>query len=555
MKKIISIILLATLSLALLTACNSEPTPTARPGLSIDELASYTIVYPSDYTEYRMNEVYLLRDAIEHLTGKAPAIANDTAAETEKEIIIGSSDRKTNYSSDIAAFESKLDYIIAVEDNKIVLGGSNFYADMRAICAFMNDYLGYDDIENSYGEPSKFIQGVEKYIYKKPVLTLLGSNFSVSAYTEQAVVRDMAAAHFNMTLIDETLYTYEEFRDFIKWCARYEIFIMIRMNTIKYFDLYVDCPVIYGNMMDEPKLEHWESASEWCKAYIEKYSQYGWKPFINHYAIFDPTYSSEYEEAYIKYFANVLDVFSFDRYLGDMSKCRYDYILATIENSKKKADEYGQEFWYYIEAYNLVKRHLPITKMFRTNSYMALSFDADAIEYFQYGDASPNYTAEGDWSNGSLIEWDYTKNDAYYIAKSVNEDLINVKGILNEYDWLGACVFDEDEYDGFFAHLNDPYDFSDVVTQFNQLVYKDTYLAGCFEKKDGNGYAFTLVNVEPLDGIPYDETVGWPIQIKINGSNATFYKDGKPVDVEKDSNGYYNISSGNGGCWLVTVEK
>ena len=78
MKKIIGcILMLATL---LLTACATSvtpattPEPTAKPGLAVSALSDYTIVYPSDYTEYRLQEVYLLQSVIKTLSGREPLL-------------------------------------------------------------------------------------------------------------------------------------------------------------------------------------------------------------------------------------------------------------------------------------------------------------------------------------------------------------------------------------------------------------------------------------------------------------------------------------------------
>ena len=421
MKKIIGcILMLATL---LLTACATSvtpaatPEPTAKPGLAVSELSNYTIVYPSDYTEYRMNEIYLLQSVIKTLSGKEPSLASDREDAVAKEIIIGSSSRKTNYFADIAAFESGLDYIIAADGDKIILGGNNFYADMRAIYDFINNYLGYDDIENKYEEPSRAIYGVEKNIYKQPALRLLGSNFSIPAYTEQFKVRDMHDAHFNMMSIEAHAYTEEQLRDFIKWCARYEIFVIIQ-REVRYPELYYDCPIIWGHGIDEPLIEHYEETSQWCREYEEKYSKYGWKPDINFVGIFSPRekWYEEYCEAYEKNFSNLF-AFSYDWYLGNMDTeaCRAEPVCGVLEDSKKHADKYGQEFWYYIDSFWLDEEpywkiyniHKNSSKMFRTHSYMALCYDVDCIRYFQYGDP------DGNGTYGTLVNLDGSKNKHY----------------------------------------------------------------------------------------------------------------------------------------------
>ena len=537
-----------------LTACNPKPSPTPEETVAVSELSEYTIVYPSDYTEYRMQEVNLLCDVIKNITGAAPAVADDNAQPVEKEIILGSSKRENAFSEEINAFTSGLDYIIGIRDDKIVLGGNNFYADMRAIYDFINNYLGYDDIEDKYTDEVKPISGVKKYIYKEPYLRILGSNFSVSAYTEQYAVRDMHDANFNMTLIDGGLYSEDEIRDYVKWCARYEIFIIMR--SIAYPEVYYDCPVFWGHcILDEPNPEKFETVYLACKDYTEKYSQYGWRPYVNFYGIFSSEDEEAYKatcEAYDKYFSDLF-AFSYDVYFGDMSN-RDRNILGIMENSRNQALKNGQEFWHYIESYNLSNGAKKPDKMLRTQSYISLCFGADCIEYFQYGDVGENYKAEGDWSNGSLVNWDFTKNDYYYMAQSLNAELLKIAEMCEQYENVGAYTINQKNEIDYFSELSNPYDFSDVITEFESLIYKDTYLVGCFDKKDGDGHAFMLVDIEPLDDIPYDKSIGFPVKIKINGEDVKFYRDGELKDVKKDDDGYYILSTGNGYCWFVTVD-
>lgn len=557
LKKIIAIALTALL--LVFSGCTSSPTQTPEstipPGtITVSELSDYTIIYPADYTEYRMQEVNLLCDVIKNITGKAPAVADDKSEPAEKEIILGSSKRENAFSEEINAFTSGLDYIIGINDDKIVLGGNNFYADMRAIYDFMNNYLGYNDIEDKYTEAVKPIVGVNTYIYQQPLLRILGSNFSVSPYTEQYAVRDMHDAYFNMTLIDAGLYSEEQMRDYVKWCARYEIFIIMR--SIAYTDVYYDCPVIWGHCItDEPTLENFEAVSLGCKEYTEKYSQYGWKPYVNFVDIFashDEESYNTYCEAYDKYFGDLF-AFSYDKYFGDMSN-RDRNILGTMGNSREQALKHGQEFWHYIEAFNLTNGKKKADKMFRTQSYISLCFGADCIEYFQYGDVSDNYTSEGDWSKGSLINCDYSKNDYYYMAQSLNKELLKISEMCLPYENVGAyTIVQKDDID-YFADLNNPYDFSDVITDFESVIYKDSYLIGCFDKKDGDGHAFMLVDIEPLDNSPYNKTIAFPVKIKINGNDVKFYRDGELQEVEKDDDGYYILNTGNGYCWFVTVD-
>lgn len=256
MKKFIAVLTVLFVGLSI-TAC---ALPSNKETVQVAELADYTIVYPSNYKDWQMEEVYLLQNTIEHITGTRINAVPDSEPEAKREIILASSSRETAFSSQISSFANRMDYVVAVDNKDIVLGGLNYYSDMRAVYDFVNNYLGYDDIEDIYSE-SKAVSGTKTYIYKEPSLTLMGSNLSVSAYTSVEAVRDMAECNFNMIQIMADRYTDEEMRNFAKWCARYEIRVLVyaitdfENETITVTDLEdaVENPMIWGHYIkDEP---------------------------------------------------------------------------------------------------------------------------------------------------------------------------------------------------------------------------------------------------------------------------------------------------------------
>ena len=545
------------------TASPDIPSETPKPDfpeypdetVKLTDLGGYTIVYPSYYDEYRMNEVYILRDTIKKVTGAELKIISDDEAKCEHEIILASSDRQNGVEESIEMFESGLDYVVGALNGNIILGGNNFYADMRAVYDFINNYLGYNDIDNIYSEPKSEISGVNLNIYKEPIFTLMGSNFSVSPYTEQYAVRDMHEAHFNLTLIDIGLYNSEQIRDFVKWCARYEIFIMMR--GIQYVDVYADCPIIWGHViMDEPALSMFASCSQACAEYIEKYSQYGWQPYVN-FTGFD--YVFEMLEAFPQLFESV-PVVSFDRYfersLIDNVYMKETNLLHVYELARERSVNTGKDLWTYIDAYNIVNRSKNSSKLFRWSSYISLSFGAKGILYFQYGDASPNYTAEGDWTNGSLANWDFSKTEAWYDAKRCNEELLALAEILNEYEYVGAYVHNTSFKQFYNTFIENPYtEYDSIVADIKKPTLAMPYLFGFYDKKDnGNSHAITLLSLESLDELKYGENEPEYAQIKLNGENIKFYHEGVLQDIEPDDDGYYSIDVSNGSCWFITMD-
>ena len=133
--------------------------------------------------------------------------------------------------------------------------------------------------------------------------------------------------------------------------------------------------------------------------------------------------------------------------------------------------------------------------------------------------------------------------------KKANADIAFVgETLCDNYDYAGTYTINRAFNDN-FIYLEDFYTgFDDVITDFvvPQSSSRTPYLVGCYDKKDGDGNAFLLVNMEALDYVPYDETTADPVKIKINGENVKFYREGELKEVEKDSDGYYLLEVGNG---------
>ena len=62
------------------------------------------------------------------------------------------------------------------------------------------------------------------------------------------------------------------------------------------------------------------------------------------------------------------------------------------------------------------------------------------------------------------------------------------------------------------------------------------------------------MNLEIPNSVDYEKDWCFPVSLKINGDNVTFYKGGEPIELEPDEEGYYTIKVPNGECLFVTVE-
>ena len=119
MKKFIAVLTVLFVGLSI-TAC---ALPSNKETVQVAELADYTIVYPSNYKDWQMEEVYLLQNTIEHITGTRINAVPDSEPEAKREIILASSSRETAFSSQISSFANRMDYVVEVDNKDIVLGG------------------------------------------------------------------------------------------------------------------------------------------------------------------------------------------------------------------------------------------------------------------------------------------------------------------------------------------------------------------------------------------------------------------------------------------------
>ncbi len=573
MKKTICI-LLAIIMLLSLAACDVpsttdsptlspeiEATPTPLPeipeeSVDISSLSEYTIVYPQEYASWQMNEIYILRDVIKHITGKEIDVIPDSAPEAEKEIIFAGSQRSTLLDEHINAFESRLDYLIAVADNDIILGGLDYFGGMKAAYDLINNYLGYDDIEDVYTTPKDKISGVYKNIYEEPDFTIMCGNFYKTPYTDIRHVKDVYDAHFNLFMVSRKQYDEESLRNVLNWCVRYNLRVIMPVTVdeqactfeLPFYDVYEDYPNIWGHYLrDEPSLEVMPIYASIAEQYKEKYSDKGWKALINQGGG-SPIVRENVND--IDGLLDSVDVTSFDYYFA-MGEREYngnellilpkDTVLHYSEIFRDLAERNNQTFWSYIMAFYLDDYNT--SKMLRWTSYIEMCFGAEGIMYFNYQT----------W----VVDGKFNKLEHWYNTEKANADIAFVgETLCDNYDYAGTYTINR-AFDDNFIYLEDFYTgFDDVITDFviPQSSSRTPYLVGCYDKKDGDGNAFLLLNMEALDFVPYDETTAEPVKIKINGENVKFYREGELKEVEKDSDGYYLLEVGNGHCWFVTVD-
>lgn len=147
----------------------------------------------------------------------------------------------------------ELDYIIAVRGDEIVIGGNDYYADVRAIYDFINNYIGYDDINGVFENENKLkkITGFTLNRYTSNDFKIMAIDFGGIPYQRYDDIKAIKDANFNAILIDVCNYTKSQLYYFLKCCVRCGIEVVMR--GVSYTDMYYDCPIVLGHcMVNEP---------------------------------------------------------------------------------------------------------------------------------------------------------------------------------------------------------------------------------------------------------------------------------------------------------------
>ncbi len=551
------------------------PTPTVYPEtktIEMSELKDYTIVYPSAYNEFRMDIVDELKAVIDAVTGSNVNIASDAEAVDGNKIILASATTEHSFKKEIDAFDDAMDYLIAVDGDNIVLGGKNYYADMRAMYAFAENNLGYTSYDNKYTDETKAISGVNITDYKHFDYMIQAATWGPN-FLEEQNIKDMADCNFNALMAHNVGggYGKQGIHNLTKWMAKYEIELMLNMNrSAKMYDaeLYWDCPMIYGaSLWDEPHNEDMVEVQRLCEEFIENYNQYGWKPFVN--------YSGAYTD--IPH-ANDCSAVSYDWYIfvclsytgdpsGSVEGCE---AFNALESMRNLASQKNQKYWKYIQAYRRKDGVFNPSKAFRWQMYMDLCFGVEGTMYFAYtwGEGKPG---EGEWSaafpeSGLVSQVTLEKNENYDYAQIANAEILKMYDILKNYESIGAYTINKRDY-YFNAETNpsntwlgsfDEYTEFDVIEDFvaasNDDGKKTQYLVGCFEKDNSDESAFILMGIDLITDNEYGSDTDRLTKVKINGENPKFYFEGELMDLKPDADGYYTLNVANGYCWLITVE-
>ncbi len=405
----------------------------------------------------------------------------------------------------------------------------------------------------------------------------IGAFFPYHVSVEEKDIAELAEAGIDISFVglnDVSVYAQKHLLD---WHAKYGVMAWmydgsLRGATHVYYssdrksnitDTYGSHPAFYGNIFsDEPGIVHYEGIGKYVKEY---YNDFPDKiPFVNllpMYASNDQlTYGASVQkidfydtpaadfEDYVRRYAEAVDTpyISTDIYplrwnVAKQQKETYKDYVKSIEVVAKVCRETGREFWCYIQSFDSKGRahfRAPEKADIRWQAYSMLSFGIKTMLYYVWhGPSTSDYTA-------TPINEQGEKNAIWYAAKEVNNEFIAISPVYLQYKNIGAFTHNAESKP--YAQMLEPLEsFAPIA----EVKCDETLLIGCFEKQEGEGYAFTVVNMSEM----YDnKTVS--VSLKLNGKTVTSYFGGKPQAMTPDANGYYSFELVCGDGVFITVD-
>ena len=162
--------------------------------------------------------------------------------------------------------------------------------------------------------------------------------------------------------------------------------------------------------------------------------------------------------------------------------------IENINQTAKVAHRFGKQFWCCIQTYAwAARKRTPNEAEYRWQCYCLLSFGCTGIILWNY-QGSEEYPA-------LVHPLTLTPTDAYYDCQTVMWEMRNLSDTFVQYKYLGSFNFNYSDKVPYLK-MSDPYESFDGITD---ITSDNPLLFGCFEKKQGKGKAFTVVNMNDFD--------------------------------------------------------
>ena len=320
---------------------------------------------------------------------------------------------------------------------------------------------------------------------------------------------------------------------------------------------YFDHPCFAGTYItDEPGTDQYDKLADVCNKYYRETD--GKLPYINLLPMYANAAQLKYGAGaaaieyydpdpalFKKYCDSFCQKFDAPYICTDIYPCNwvggkrntYKNYCESINVIADSARRHDKDFWCCIQTFAWTKgKRIPTESEFRWQSYCMLSFGCKGLLCWTYAGYKPEFP--------SLITVDGKRTRSWYDAATVFKEIRKISDAFVQHKYIGA-----------FAHRctdDTPYlKFSNPLEAFptiKKIQCEDPLLIGCFAEKEGDGTAFTVVNMSELEEV---KTV--QVQMKIMGAEVTAWQRGQRVKLSPSTDGFYRLTLAPGEGVFVEV--
>lgn len=498
-------------------------------------LNEWTFVVPENYNSYALNEIRKITDIFSTLSGRRPEITS--APSSGSNLFIGTASDKVPSAYDLS-------YVVKKDGINIHIGGSNCWADLRAVYSeLVYSAMGLKVDGNIMDAKSDILLsdcevGDENYYRSFDISAWCTSGDS---FDTERQVKEAAEAGF--TKVNVAASGDSASLDMMKWCAIYDLQILWTgfasdgiFDDANYPSIkkYFDAPHVWGfYLRDEPNSSLFPVLKESVEAFAKCSDKVA---FINIFPMYaneqqlgNPTYS----EHVVQFLDTVMPKWtSVDIYPLNVDGL-YDGYCKNLDEFATPCRERGIPFSVYLQSVSFASsKRTPSRRDLEWQTWCIKSFGSDEAIYFTY--MTPYSSAE-DFKD-ALIDHDLEKTNRWFYAQSVNAEFSVYDEPFSRYKRnLGAFSLNADGKSKFLK-FETQYDASGFI---KEIVTDNPLLIGCFEGDDGS-HAFTVVNCNDLQ---QEEKA----ELKINaGASLTVWQNGNASILNPDSEGFITLTLDNG---------
>ena len=370
--------------------------------------------------------------------------------------------------------------------------------------------------------------------------------------TTERQFAEVAEAGFNMIILSRPEGE-EMLANYCAWMEKYGLKALWYDSKLRVgsytgqMDDYVFSPVTWGHMLcDEPGAAAFPELARMYRDYMEKAP--GKVAFINLFPIYanmQQIGNKDYHDHLTQFFDTVHpDYLSVDVYPMDRDGIG-GYYFDNLDQFSAACREHGIPFAVYIQSvsFHHVKR-LPSGADMRWQAWCVLSFGATNIEYFTY--RTPDSAAEVFLP--ALIDRDNTKTSRWYAAGEINREIAAMEDAFLSYRNLGAFTHKGEEAGEFARFANQYRDFAVL----EEIRSETPLLIGAFAAKNGEGYAFTAVNLTD----PGEEALPIDASFRLSaGYEAVLWQKGVCTVLTPDADGFVPVKLDCGEGVFVEVRS